>query len=106
MKEYDDQAGDLSMDSSTISIVYAYASGEDIDSMSKLALLKLYKADAPEDVRLTIPEFLGFVQEKLLPSKAFSTMADESRRRPSTRWPRRYKTARPSCAANTPPSWP
>lgn len=81
MKEYGDQAGDLGMDSSTINIVYSlYASGEDIDSMSKLALLKLYKADAPEDVRLTIPEFLGFVQEKLLPSKAFSTMADEKQK--------------------------
>ena len=81
MKEYGDQAGDLGMDSSTINIVYSlYASGEDIDSMSKLALLKLYKADAPEDVRLTIPEFLSFVQEKLLPSKAFSTMADEKQK--------------------------
>lgn len=81
MKEYGDQAGDLGMDSSTINIVYSlYASGEDIDSMSKLALLKLYKADAPEDVRLTIPEFLGFVQEKLLPSKAFSTMADDAQK--------------------------
>ena len=81
MKEYGDQAGDLGMDSSTINIVYSlYASGEDIDSMSKLALLKLYKADAPEDVRLTIPEFLGFVQEKLLPSKTFSTMADEKQK--------------------------
>ena len=81
MKEYGDQASDLGMDSSTINIVYSlYASGEDIDSMSKLALLKLYKADAPEDVCLTIPEFLGFVQEKLLPSKAFSTMADEKQK--------------------------
>ena len=81
MKEYGDQAGDLGMDSSTINIVYSlYASGEDIDSMSKLALLKLYKTDAPEDVRLTIPEFLSFVQEKLLPSKAFSTMADEKQK--------------------------
>ena len=81
MKEYGDQAGDLGMDSSTINIVYSlYASGKDIDSMSKLALLKLYKADAPEDVRLTIPEFLGFVQEKLLPSKAFSTMANEKQK--------------------------
>ena len=81
MKEYGDQAGDLGMDSSTINIVYSlYASGEDIDSMSKLSLLKLYKADAPEDVRLTIPEFLSFVQEKLLPSKAFSTMADEKQK--------------------------
>ena len=81
MKEYGDQAGDPGMDSSTINIVYSlYASGEDIDSMSKLALLKLYKADAPEDVRLTIPEFLGFVQEKLLPSKTFSTMADEKQK--------------------------
>ena len=81
MQEYGDQAGDLGMDSSTINIVYSlYASGEDIDSMSKLALLKLYKADAPEDVRLTIPEFLSFVQEKLLPSKAFSTMADEKQK--------------------------
>ena len=81
MQEYGDQAGDLGMDSSTINIVYSlYASGEDIDSMSKLALLKLYKADAPEDVRLTIPEFLSFVQEKLLPSKVFSTMADEKQK--------------------------
>ena len=81
MKEYGDQASDLGMDSSTINIVYSlYASGEDIDSMSKLALLKLYKTDAPEDVCLTIPEFLGFVQEKLLPSKAFSTMADEKQK--------------------------
>lgn len=81
MKEYGNQASDLGMDSSTINIVYSlYASGEDIDSMSKLALLKLYKADAPEDVCLTIPEFLGFVQEKLLPSKAFSTMADEKQK--------------------------
>ena len=81
MQEYGDQAGDLGMDSSTINIVYSlYASGEDIDSMSKLALLKLYKADAPEDVCLTIPEFLSFVQEKLLPSKAFSTMADEKQK--------------------------
>lgn len=81
MKEYGDQASDLGMDSSTINIVYSlYASGEDIDSMSKLALLKLYKADAPEDVCLTIPEFLGFVQEKLLPSKAFSTLADEKQK--------------------------
>ena len=81
MKEYGDQASDLGMDSSTINTVYSlYASGEDIDSMSKLALLKLYKADAPEDVCLTIPEFLGFVQEKLLPSKAFSTMADEKQK--------------------------
>ena len=72
---------DLGMDASMVNVVYSlYDSGKNIDSMSKLALLKLYKSDAPADLRLTIPEFLGFVQDKLLPSKTFSSMATDEQK--------------------------
>ena len=72
---------DLGMDASMVNVVYSlYDSGKDIDSMSKLALLKLYKSDAPANLRLTIPEFLSFVQDKLLPSKTFSSMASDEQK--------------------------
>ncbi len=80
MEGYDTEG--LDFDASMVNAVYAlYASGQDIDSMSKLALLKLTAGGAvDEDVRLTIPQFLSYVQDSLLPSETFATMASEEQR--------------------------
>lgn len=84
MQGYAGAAGDaegLGMDASMVNVVYSlYASGEDIDSMGKLSLLKLYKSAAPDDARLTVPEFLGFVEGHLMPSKTFSSMATDEQK--------------------------
>ena len=81
MEGYD--TGEAGMDASMISMVYAlYASGQDIDSMSKLALLKMYKGadEVGDDVRLTIPEFLAFVNDRLMASETFSSMASDEQK--------------------------
>ncbi len=81
MEDYD--AAGSGFDASMVEVVYAlYASGQDIDSMSKLALLRLASGgtQVDGDVRLTIPEFLAYVQDKLLPSQTYAAMATDEQK--------------------------
>ena len=83
----DDGAGSsegVGLDASTVNMVfYLYHTGQDVDSMSPMALLKLSRsADSMVEPMwtMTLPQLVGYLNDTLLTSKTVGSKVDDARR--------------------------
>ena len=83
----DDSAGSsegVGLDASTVNMVfYLYHTGQDVDSMSPVALLKLSRsADSMVEPMwtMTLPQLVGYLNDTLLTSKTVGSKVDDAQR--------------------------